>query len=55
MQVLTKIDNIHKQVKIGGILSNYEIQGPNPRKLIYDRCRYILMKPKKVKARKDFG
>ncbi|XP_048523137.1 uncharacterized protein LOC109542322 isoform X2 [Dendroctonus ponderosae] len=53
--ILTKIANIGKKVKIGGILSNYEIHGPNPRKLIYDRCRYILMKPKKAKARKDFG
>lgn len=42
-------------VNIGGILSNYVIRGPDPKKLIYERCRYILMKPKKAKAKKDFG
>ncbi|XP_050294958.1 leucine-rich repeat-containing protein 74A-like isoform X2 [Anthonomus grandis grandis] len=53
--VLNKINNVGKIVKIGGILSNYEIHGPDTKKLIYERCRYLLMKPKKAKARKDFG
>ncbi|KAF7281419.1 hypothetical protein GWI33_004799 [Rhynchophorus ferrugineus] len=53
--VLNNIKKIGKTVKIGGILSDYEIKGPNSKKLIYDRCRYILNKPKKQKAKKDFG
>lgn len=44
-----------KSVKIGGILGDYKIHGPDAKKLIYERCRYILMKPKNPKARKDFG
>ncbi|XP_030757143.1 uncharacterized protein LOC115883011 [Sitophilus oryzae] len=53
--VLLKIIATGKTVKLGGILSDYEIKGPNVHKLIYDRCRYILMKPKRKKAKKDFG
>ncbi|KAG5887106.1 hypothetical protein JTB14_000739 [Gonioctena quinquepunctata] len=44
-----------KTLNIGGVLGNWEIMGPNLNKLVFDRCRYLLMKPKKKKFQKDFG
>ncbi|XP_060521475.1 leucine-rich repeat-containing protein 74A-like isoform X2 [Cylas formicarius] len=53
--VLNRLNGAGKVVKIGNILSDYDIRGPNANKLIYDRCRYVLTKVKNPKAKKDFG
>ncbi|CAH1156097.1 unnamed protein product [Phaedon cochleariae] len=53
--LLARIRNSGKTIKIGGILSNYIIKGPDVAKLIFERCRYLLTKPKKKKAKRDFG
>ncbi|RZC39193.1 uncharacterized protein BDFB_009622 [Asbolus verrucosus] len=55
MEDMSKISKAHKTVTHGRILSNYEIYGPNVNKLLFQRCRYLAMKPKKKKAKKDFG
>ncbi|XP_074035791.1 uncharacterized protein isoform X2 [Leptinotarsa decemlineata] len=53
--LLTRTQRMGKIIKVGGILGNYEIKGPNVNKLLFERCRYLLMKPKSKKAQKDFG
>lgn len=42
-------------VSIGGILSNYTLVGPNPRKIFLRRANYEAMSSKKKKFRRDFG
>ncbi|XP_063919056.1 uncharacterized protein LOC135134339 isoform X2 [Zophobas morio] len=44
-----------KTITHGHVLSNYEIHGPDINKLVFARCKYLAMKPKKKKLRKDFG
>ncbi|XP_044264808.1 uncharacterized protein LOC123011441 isoform X2 [Tribolium madens] len=44
-----------RQITHGHVLSNYEIYGPDINKLLFQRCRYLAMKPKKKKKKKDFG
>ncbi|XP_064211875.1 uncharacterized protein LOC103313740 [Tribolium castaneum] len=44
-----------RQIPHGHVLSNYEIYGPDINKLLFQRCRYLAMKPKKKKKKKDFG
>ncbi|KAJ8925336.1 hypothetical protein NQ315_009166 [Exocentrus adspersus] len=55
LPLLTKIKNAGKTIKFGWILGNYSINGPDINKLIFERCRYLLQKPKKKKLKKDFG
>lgn len=42
-------------IKLGGILSNYQLTGPNERKILLRRAKYEAMMPKKKKQRRDFG
>ncbi|KAK0081580.1 hypothetical protein PV325_011923 [Microctonus aethiopoides] len=42
-------------IKLGGILSNYEIPEPDARKIFLKRANFEAMKPKKKKRRKNFG
>ncbi|XP_032680740.1 leucine-rich repeat-containing protein 74B-like [Odontomachus brunneus] len=42
-------------VKLGGILSNYQLVGPNERKILLRRANYEAMAPKKKRQRRDFG
>lgn len=42
-------------IKLGGILSNYKLLGPDPRKIFLKRANFEAMKPKKKKQRKNFG
>lgn len=44
-----------KIIIIGGVLKNYEIHGPDINKLLFERARYLGMKPKKKKKKRDFG
>lgn len=44
-----------KIITIGGILKNYEIQGPDINKLLFERAKYLGMKPKQKKKKRDFG
>lgn len=42
-------------VKLGGILSNYQLVGPNEKKILLRRANYEAMAPKRKKQRRDFG
>ncbi|XP_015117623.1 RAN GTPase-activating protein 1-like [Diachasma alloeum] len=42
-------------VKLGGILSNYQLVGPDPRRIFLKRANFEAMKPKKKKQRRNFG
>ncbi|XP_025153883.1 leucine-rich repeat-containing protein 74B [Harpegnathos saltator] len=42
-------------VKLGGILSNYQLAGPNEKKILLERANYEAMMPKRKKQRRDFG
>ncbi|KYM82782.1 hypothetical protein ALC53_06787, partial [Atta colombica] len=57
LENLEIIENIKPWVtiKLGGILSNYQIVGPNVRRLLLKRAKYEAMLPKKKKQRRDFG
>lgn len=44
-----------KIIRIGGVLKNYEIQGPDINQLIFERARFLGMKPKQKKKKRDFG
>ncbi|KAG7202660.1 hypothetical protein KM043_009835 [Ampulex compressa] len=43
------------KIKLGGVLSNYNVVGPDSRKILLRRANYEAMQPKKVKFRKNFG
>lgn len=42
-------------VRLGGILSNYSLVGPNVKRIILDRANYEAMKHKKKRLRRNFG
>lgn len=44
-----------KIISIGGVLKNYEIQGPDINRLLFERAKYLGMKPKQKKKKRDFG
>lgn len=46
---------MRKTIIHGNILGDYTIKGPDINKLIFQRCKYLLEKPKKKKLKKDFG
>ncbi|XP_014298527.2 leucine-rich repeat-containing protein 74B-like [Microplitis demolitor] len=59
-EVLVLIDEIKKKltsvdITLGGILSNYKIIGPDPRKIFLKRANFEAMKPKKKKFKRNFG
>jgi len=42
-------------VKLGGILENYPLVGPNVKRILFDRANYEAMAPKRKKLRRNFG
>ncbi|XP_014479701.1 PREDICTED: leucine-rich repeat-containing protein 74B-like [Dinoponera quadriceps] len=42
-------------VRLGGILSNYKLVGPNERKILLKRAKHEAMMPKRKKQQRDFG
>lgn len=54
---LETIKNLKPQVKVKlrGILSNYELVGPNVRKILLQRANYEAMAPKRKRRRRNFG
>ncbi|XP_039303887.1 uncharacterized protein LOC105195831 [Solenopsis invicta] len=42
-------------IKLGGILSNYQLYGPNIRKILVERANYEAMMPKQKRLRRNFG
>ncbi|XP_071643371.1 uncharacterized protein [Temnothorax longispinosus] len=42
-------------VKLGGILSNYQLVGPNVRRILLKRANYEAMLPKRKRLRRNFG
>lgn len=42
-------------VKLGGILSNYQLIGPNVRRILLKRANYEAMLPKRKRQRRNFG
>ncbi|CAG5106918.1 Similar to LRRC74A: Leucine-rich repeat-containing protein 74A (Homo sapiens) [Cotesia congregata] len=58
-EVLPLLDDLKTRlgldVTLGGILSNYEIIGPDPRKIFLKRANFEAMKPKKKKLKRNFG
>ncbi|KAK9883909.1 hypothetical protein WA026_004852 [Henosepilachna vigintioctopunctata] len=55
LDLLQRIREQGKDVIHGTVLTNYEIYGPYIPKVLFERCRYLGMKPKKKRRRKDFG
>lgn len=58
--VLHDLETIRKfrpwlAVKLGGILSNYQVIGPNVRKILLKRANYEAMLPKQKKQKRNFG
>ncbi|XP_076637193.1 uncharacterized protein LOC143349670 [Colletes latitarsis] len=43
------------EVKLGGILSNYEIHGPDVKALLFKRANFEAMRPKRKRQRRNFG
>ncbi|XP_053985512.1 leucine-rich repeat-containing protein 74B-like [Hylaeus volcanicus] len=43
------------KVKLGGILSNYEIRGPDVKALLFRRANFEALRPKKKRRRRNFG
>lgn len=58
-EVLPLLDDLKTRigldVTLGGILSNYEIIGPDSRKIFLKRANFEAMKPKKKKLKRNFG
>ncbi|XP_074103809.1 uncharacterized protein LOC141530540 [Cotesia typhae] len=58
-EVLPFLDDLKTRigfdVTLGGILSNYEIIGPDSRKIFLKRANFEAMKPKKKKLKRNFG
>ncbi|XP_044744337.1 uncharacterized protein LOC123306418 isoform X1 [Coccinella septempunctata] len=55
---LSLMQNIREQgrnVIYGAVLTDYEIRGPYLPKVLFGRCKFLGMKPKKKKKRIDFG
>ncbi|CAK9808007.1 Leucine-rich repeat-containing protein 74B [Anthophora plagiata] len=42
-------------VRLGGILSNYKLEGPDVKAILLKRANYEAMKPKKKRLRRNFG
>lgn len=42
-------------VKLGGILSNYQLVGPNVKRILMKRANYEAMLPKRKRQRQNFG
>ncbi|XP_018359771.1 PREDICTED: uncharacterized protein LOC108759020 [Trachymyrmex cornetzi] len=42
-------------IKLGGILSNYQLVGPNVRRILLKRANYEAMLPKRRRQRRNFG
>ncbi|XP_011878260.1 PREDICTED: leucine-rich repeat-containing protein 74A-like [Vollenhovia emeryi] len=42
-------------IKLGGILSNYRLVGPNVRRILLKRANYEAMLPKRKRRRRNFG
>lgn len=55
LQLWKELTEAGKRVKIGGILGNYEIAGPDLIGLVFRRVRFVCAKAKRKKAQKDFG
>lgn len=58
--VLHELEAIQKDkpwvvVKLGGILSNYPLVGPNVRSILLKRANYEAMLPKRKRQRRNFG
>ncbi|KAM0729900.1 Leucine-rich repeat-containing protein 74B [Formica fusca] len=58
--VLQELEEIEKHkpwvvIKLGGILSNYKLVGPNVRRILLERANYEAMKPKRKRQRRNFG
>ncbi|KMQ89701.1 leucine-rich repeat-containing protein [Lasius niger] len=58
--VLQELEEIEKHkpwvvVKLGGILSNYPLVGPNVRRILLKRANYEAMQPKRKRQRRNFG
>lgn len=54
-QDLERVKRLGVNITIGGVLQNYVIEGPDIPKLLFERCKFLALKAKKKKARKDFG
>ncbi|XP_023290191.1 leucine-rich repeat-containing protein 74A-like [Orussus abietinus] len=58
--VLPELEKIREErpwlrIRLGGVLGDFQIIGPDPRKLLMDRAIFEAMKPKKRKLKKNFG
>jgi len=58
--VLQELEEIEKHkpwvvIKLGGILSNYQLVGPNVRRILLKRANYEAMQPKRKRQRRNFG
>jgi len=42
-------------IKLGGILSNYPVIGPNVKRILFDRANYEAMAPKRKIQQRNFG
>lgn len=42
-------------IKLGGIFSNYKIEDPDVKAILFKRANYETMKPKKKRRHKNFG
>ncbi|XP_017795988.1 PREDICTED: leucine-rich repeat-containing protein 74B-like [Habropoda laboriosa] len=59
-KILAKLEVIKDQkpwldVKLGGILSNYKLEGPDVKTILLKRANYEAMRPKKKRLRRNFG
>lgn len=52
---IIKNDKPWLDVKLGGILSNYEVEGPDVAAILFKRANYEAMKPKIKRRRRNFG
>ncbi|KAG5311028.1 LR74B protein, partial [Acromyrmex insinuator] len=57
LEDLETIKNVRPWVtiKLGGILSNYQLVGPNVRRILLKRAKYEAMLPKQKNRRRNFG
>ncbi|XP_072745692.1 uncharacterized protein [Anoplolepis gracilipes] len=58
--ILQELEEIGNQkpwvvIKLGGILSNYKLIGPNVRRILLKRANYEAMQPKRKKQQRNFG
>ncbi|EZA50959.1 Leucine-rich repeat-containing protein [Ooceraea biroi] len=42
-------------IKLGGILSNYQLLGPNVKRILFERANYEAMAPKQKRRQRNFG